>query len=57
MGSEPEVRVSFGGEIIFDELPLGNLCGHSDADPFHMSLDDLEVSINDWHRTIEGMVK
>jgi hypothetical protein len=25
--------------------------------PFHMSLDDLEVSINDWHRTIEGMVK
>ena len=32
MGSEPEVRVSFGGEIIFNELPLGNLCGHSDAD-------------------------
>ena len=32
MGSEPEVRVSFGGEIIFNELPLGNLCGHSEAD-------------------------
>jgi len=32
MGSEPEVHVSFGGEIIFNELPLGNLCGHSEAD-------------------------
>ena len=24
--------------------------------PFHMSLDDLAVSINDWHYTIQGMV-